>query len=479
MCDENIHTGNAPDRVQRNGSLNGGSLAPNPRSCITCRRRKVKCDKKQPCSNCARAKIECIFPGPGRAPRKSRKPPDAELLERLRRLEGVVQTLNAQVEEHEQEAAERERDNNSRQGSVSENCFAGNGASRNSPSVVVDNSVEGLESRFGRLVVEKGRSRYINNSFWASLNNEVEDLKSVLIEPSDDEDDPNSPDSSEQSGQHQGYIFGLNSTSVDMRALHPTPEVARQFWEAYKDSVEPLVKVLHVPTFEPAFNDALQHPEKVSKGLESLLFAIYYGAVTSTTAEECLQKWGEERSSLLVRYRFALEQALARANFLYCDEIVILQAFVIFLILLRRNDDARKIWTLTGLVVRIAQTLGIHRDGSHFGLAPFEIEMRRRLWWQVCVLDARSSEDHGCDPTIVEAQFDAKMVCIVDPSMSKQADQAVIALECQRRRPAPGHERVSTRAHRLYRHDFQPHPFRSGQHLPTHSLHPAWTDQVY
>ncbi|KAF2622361.1 hypothetical protein BU25DRAFT_377836 [Macroventuria anomochaeta] len=408
MSDEHTHSTNASDRVQKNGSLNGGPLASNPRSCITCRKRKVKCDKKQPCSNCARAKIECVFPGPGRAPRKSRKPPDAELLERLRRLEGVVQNLNAQVEEHEQEAAERERENGSRQESVSEHCF-GNGSSKNSPSVVVDNSVEGLESRFGRLVVKKGRSRYINNSFWASLNNEVEDLKAVLIEPSDDEDDANSPNSSEQPGQHQGYIFGLSSTSVDMRALHPTPEIAREFWEAYKDSVEPLVKVLHTPTFEPTFNDALEYPEKVSKGLESLLFAIYYGAVTSTTAEECLQNWGEDRSSLLIRYRFALEQALARANFLYCDEIVILQAFVIFLILLRRNDDARKIWTLTGLVVRIAQTLGIHRDGSHFGLAPFEIEMRRRLWWQVCILDARSSEDHGCDPTIVEAQFDAKM----------------------------------------------------------------------
>lgn len=412
MSNEHLHTGNAPDRIQKSGGiLVGTSSTPNLRSCITCRTRKVRCDKKQPCSNCARAKTECTFPRPGRAPRKSRKPQDVELLDRLRRLEGVVQTLNAQVEEHEQEAAERELDDGSRQASVSENCIARNGSPRNSPSVVVDNSVEGLESRFGRLVVEKGRSRYINNSFWASLNNEVEDLKSVLIEPSDEEDDPNSPDSSEP-GQHQGYIFGLSSTSVDMRALHPTPDIARQFWEAYKGSVDPLVKVLHIPTFEPAFNDALEHPEKVGKGLESLLFAIYYGAVTSTTAEECLQSWGEDRSSLLTRYRFALEQALARANFLYCDEVVILEAFVIFLMLLRRNDDARKIWTLTGLVVRIAQTLGIHRDGSHFGLAPFEIEMRRRLWWQVCILDARSSEDHGCDPTIVEAQFDAKMVCI-------------------------------------------------------------------
>lgn len=413
MVEELLQSPVASDRVYRNGSLNGGSPAPNPRSCITCRRRKVKCDKKQPCSNCSRAKIECVFPGPGRAPRKSRKPPDAELLERLRRLEGVVQNLNAQVEEHEQEAAERERDNVSRQGSMTEPCFAGagnSGSSKDSPSVNVDNSVEGLENRFGRLVIEKGRSRYINNSFWASLNNEVEDLKAVLIEPSDDEEDSNSPDSSEQPGQHQGYIFGLSSTNVDMRALHPTPELARQFWEAYKDSVEPLVKVLHIPTFEPTFEEAITHPDKVGKGLETLLFAIYYGAVTSTTADECLKNWGEDRSSLLTRYRFALEQALARANFLYCDEIVILQAFVVFLILLRRNDDARKIWTLTGLAVRIAQTLGIHRDGSHFGLAPFQIEMRRRLWWQVCVLDARSSEDHGCDPTIVEAQFDAKMV---------------------------------------------------------------------
>lgn len=30
-----------------------------------------------------------------------------------------------------------------------------------------------LEKRFGRLVVDEGRSRYINPSFWASLSDEV------------------------------------------------------------------------------------------------------------------------------------------------------------------------------------------------------------------------------------------------------------------------------------------------------------------
>jgi hypothetical protein len=198
-----------------------------------------------------------------------------------------------------------------------------------------------------------------------------------------------------------------------MQALHPPEYQARQFWDVYKDNVETLVKVMHVPTFEPTVLNAFSNIDKVSKGLEAWLFVIYYGAVTSATPEECREKWGEDRSALLNRFRFGLEQALARANFLHSDEILVLQAFVVFLVLLRRNDDARKIWTLTGLVVRIAQTLGIHRDGTHFSLPPFEVEMRRRLWWQVCILDARSSEDQGCDPSIHEALFDTKMVSLI------------------------------------------------------------------
>lgn len=196
MSDDVLHPVpfGANDRVSKPphaGSFSGASGAAasglNPRSCVTCRRRKVKCDKKQPCSNCARAKIECIFPGPGRAPRKSRKPADGELMERLRRLEGVVQSLNAQVEEHEQQDAEREKaagacptTNGAGGGGGGDDGGCPNGTDKGSANVIVDNSVEGLETRFGRLVVDQGRSRYINNSFWASLNNEVRHIPREL-----------------------------------------------------------------------------------------------------------------------------------------------------------------------------------------------------------------------------------------------------------------------------------------------------------
>jgi hypothetical protein len=120
---------------------------------------------------------------------------------------------------------------------------------------------------------------------------------------------------------------------------------------------------------------------------------------------------------LIDRYRFGTEQALAKANCLTTSELVVVQAFVIFLILVRRYDDTKFSSALTGLVVKIAQSLGLHREGTHFdNLKPFEIEMRRRLWWAICVLDLRSAEDQGCELTVAERSFDTQFPLNVNDS---------------------------------------------------------------
>ena len=99
----NAGTANANDGLPaalNKPTVDAQGRALNPRSCVTCRKRKVKCDKIHPCTNCNRARIECIYPAPGRAPRKVRKIGDGrdkELLERLRRLEGVVKNLGVEV----------------------------------------------------------------------------------------------------------------------------------------------------------------------------------------------------------------------------------------------------------------------------------------------------------------------------------------------------------------------------------------------
>ena len=127
--------------------------------------------------------------------------------------------------------------------------------------------------------------------------------------------------------------------------------------------------------------------------------------------------FGVDKPVLISQYRFALEQALAKAGFLTTNDIVVLQAFVLFLVLVRRHDDTRFAWTLTGLAIRIGSSLGLHRDGSAFpGLTPFEIEMRRRLFWAIIVLDLRSAEDQGTDLTIMDRTYDTNFPLNINDS---------------------------------------------------------------
>lgn len=158
------------------------------RSCITCRRRKVRCNKKTPCSNCAKAGIQCIFPPPGRAPRKVKRPQDAELLSRLRRLEGVIEHLSEKkatgaavsspdtpsprVQQHPQNPPAPPAN---AQASVpdgdGDGCPLLMDAAKLDPTRPI--APRNIEHEFGRLVIDEGRSRYVSNRFWASLGDEV------------------------------------------------------------------------------------------------------------------------------------------------------------------------------------------------------------------------------------------------------------------------------------------------------------------
>jgi hypothetical protein len=199
---------------------------------------------------------------------------------------------------------------------------------------------------------------------------------------------------------NQAFVFGLDSTHISLLRFHPRPTQIQLYWRLFQENCDPLIKVLHVPSVDLLIQQATEKLGNISKGLESLMFAIYFSVVVSIPTEECVRVLGSEKAKLIRHFKFSVEQALARAGFLETDEIIVLQAFVIFLTGLRNYCSIRLMWTLTSLAVRLAQNAGIHRDGTHFDLPPFQVEMRRRLWWCICILDSRASEDSGYDAAI-------------------------------------------------------------------------------
>jgi hypothetical protein len=73
----------------------------------------------------------------------------------------------------------------------------------------------------------------------------------------------------------------------------------------------------------------------------------------------------------------------------------------------RKSHDPHTQWVLSGVVVRIAQRLGLHRDGSNLKLSPFDAEIRRRTWWQIVFLDGHASRLAGAGYP-AWAKFDTK-----------------------------------------------------------------------
>ncbi|RAK99089.1 Zn(II)2Cys6 transcription factor [Aspergillus ibericus CBS 121593] len=382
------------------------------RSCITCRRRKVRCNKKTPCSNCVKAGIQCIFPPPGRAPRKIKRPQDAELLSRLRRLEGVIEHLSekktnsvAPSSETPSPRVQQQTENPPAPAVLpqapqhtgdADGCPLLLDASKLDPAVPI--AQRNVEHEFGRLVIEEGRSRYI------------EELQDILDPSSSDEEDYPSPEtSSSHSTNHDGFLFGFYSVSHSLHEFLPSKSQIPTLWSIWMDNVAPLIPIVHKASAQQLFSTAARDASSLDKNYEALFLAMCLVSIVSLSPEQCSLRLGEERDAAVKRYRFAVEQALAKADLLNTQNFTLLQALVIFLLGIRREDDTKFVWSMTALVLRLAQGLGLHRDGTNFGLKPFETEMRRRLWWHICLLDIRSAEDHGSDAQIHERLYDTRL----------------------------------------------------------------------
>lgn len=151
-------------------------------NCLTCRRRKIRCDRRSPCSHCSKGGLECTFPVSGRIPTRRYNPSSStgsnekqiELLNRVRRLESMVEVLSSQ---HGGDT-ESQRDPLSADilPVVGVADFPGDPATKETYPDLLRGREEALSKvtqEFGRLMVAKNGSLYIGSHFWAAIFDEV------------------------------------------------------------------------------------------------------------------------------------------------------------------------------------------------------------------------------------------------------------------------------------------------------------------
>ncbi|KAM0280548.1 hypothetical protein ACHAQH_003993 [Verticillium albo-atrum] len=246
----------------------------------------------------------------------------------------------------------------------------------------------------GVLVQKGSSSQYFNEILVSRVLDEEQGIQTVLSTPGTEVSQPTSVPRFNPMG-----IFSNPSYAQPLSSFLPTKTIAVQLWKAYVERVDPCTKVVHIPTAEVLVYTAIDKPNECTPETLALCFAFYFSGATIFDEEEALGVFGRDSFASLQQFKTGLEQAVAHADFLENPTITTIQALAVYLSALRVHNAGRGIWTLAGLVIRAAQSIGLHHDGKKLGLSPFESEIRRRLWWYLVCRDGRAAEDYGLENT--------------------------------------------------------------------------------
>ncbi|KAF7533875.1 hypothetical protein G7054_g6689 [Neopestalotiopsis clavispora] len=351
----------------------GSGRTPRVLACVLCQHRKIKCDRNSPCSNCIKAGVTCTPSTP--APARKRRRPNQDLQQRLARCEELLQEYAT--------------------------------AKPPSTSGETPNSGEPWKS-LGKLVKDDSGVRFMDSFLWATVHDEVRAMREIVDQDEKEEESSSTtPADGLTPDHHTGLLFSSDS-DANLDELHPNPAHVFRLWQTFLERVNPLTKVIHVPTVQPLVVEAATNQTNLPKNVEALLFSIYTLAAVSMTDTECIGVLGLTKDDALARFSKGARVAFMRIGILHKYDMVVLQALVLYQLSLMGRYDRHAAWILNGIIIRIGQKLGLHRDGELLGLSPFDTEMRRRVWWQIILLDAIYAMLSGFGQSMLPRQWDTK-----------------------------------------------------------------------
>lgn len=364
---------------------------PTPRlSCGQCRQRKKKCDKGSPCSACKTAGVRCDVIQRLRLPRGKTAGgathKSAKLEHRVARIEELLHQANV-------------------------------------ISAEVSNNTNGSSSTLSDDYQNpKSIDRLMAPEFWLALCQEVSGLRETIDDTDEDIPVPSLSITSHVtlpicvqlrfSSAYDGLSVSINALELAKTGLRLLP--------FYQERVDKIFKLLHWPSVL-GFVQHKSFPH-VSTAELCLTLVIQFTALCAMTDAECCHILQETRISALMRYNAAFQEAFNNVNIVRSPNIVSLQAFLLYLMAIRACGLYTSYWTYVPLLIRIGTALRLGSEMPGFYSAK-DLELRRRLWYCICLLDVQAAVDRGTR-TILHSSMLGPLPKNVDDS--DLSDEAVV-----------------------------------------------------
>lgn len=326
-------------------------------SCLECRRRKLKCDKQQPCTNCTRFSRPCVFIAPGLDPEAQAKL--AEVKEKMGMLEKTLEDdvarrgtpsssrplfeaprLPGQEPGHSDEEEEEDTKDLEFIDIATEHASYYDDDGN-------DDFVD-LGIAMGKLRITERVGGLVRPRLSEEL---TEALKLVPdVDPSLNPYAGQSPDtwmnpSSDFLAPSSSIYFVPGVEKASLMTYLPSKGLVDKLIAHYWVAVHPITRTVHRHSFERKYDTfwrEISTGMEPSRSFQAVLFAAMLNSAVSMPTDRCMAEFGAEKSGLVDNFRMGSEAALARAQFLRTTKLETLQATVMYLVSL---DDSRFIKT--------------------------------------------------------------------------------------------------------------------------------------
>ncbi|KAF2660651.1 hypothetical protein K491DRAFT_711554 [Lophiostoma macrostomum CBS 122681] len=401
-------------------------------SCLECRRRKLKCDKQNPCVNCTRFNRDCLFITPALDPEGQAKL--AEVKEKMGMLERTLEEdvarrgsnkspLGPGLFEtptlpglHDESPSDQEDDDETKD-LVSHPLATEDAAYYEDEG---NDDIIDLGIQMGKIRVTERIGGFVRPRFSEELAQALKEIpkRQLDINPFAEQ----SPEtwmapSREYVAPSSSFLFAPGVHRSTLMTYLPSKILVDKLIEHYWRAVHVVARILHRPSFERLYE---RFWNDINSGIEprnsfqAVVFAALLSSVISMSEEKVLTEFGVAKDGLVENFKQASEAALSRANFLRTTRLETLQAFVMYMIPLCRAEVSRAHSALAGMCIRLAECMSLHRDPSHYTSDPVEIQIRRLIWYQICFLDLRTCEATGPRPQIRREEYDTRFPLNVD-----------------------------------------------------------------
>lgn len=181
----------------------------------------------------------------------------------------------------------------------------------------------------------------------------------------------------QRSGEYPSASTWLRAQPMLTRAMVDT------LIDAYFALYHPTFPILHEPSFREQYARLSGRVSRSTWHTLANLVAALGSFVSSTSSDDT-------HATL-----FNAVKANLSVDSLETGSITLVQTFAMAANYLQKRNRPNSGYNYGGIALRLAISLGLHKEFRGWQTTPFKKEIRRRVWWSLCVLDVGATVTYG------------------------------------------------------------------------------------